>query len=381
MKNQTLSSSHTYHTIVIGAGIAGCCVAHFLQKKGVDVLVLDRSDIPASGGSGAAGAFVSSKIGKGSALQQITNEAYLFAKEFYSQNFPEYFHQTGVVRIPKDEADAKKFLEYEVFNDTSYQKLSKQELQELGITGDDSFFYKEAGVCDAPELCSAILSTLPFEQYAVEKLIKNDEYWQIGKYKTKNIVLATGYQNNLLDMQYMGVKGTWGSRGDYRSNLDLDISMHQSISVSANIKGVIKIGATHVKSKEPCMVCDGEPLKSLFQKASTMVDTNDFELIETYCGMRAGSKDYFPLLGSIIDVPEMFRLYPRIATGIKIKEPIVKIENIFVCNGVGGRGFVFAPLLGKMLAEYIVDNKTIDKRIDPDRLFLKWCRKNKTLKR
>ncbi|HFS82645.1 MAG TPA: FAD-dependent oxidoreductase, partial [Epsilonproteobacteria bacterium] len=55
----------TYDAIVIGAGIAGASAAYFLREKGDRVLVLDKQGI-ARGGSGAAGAFVSPKIGKGS---------------------------------------------------------------------------------------------------------------------------------------------------------------------------------------------------------------------------------------------------------------------------------------------------------------------------
>lgn len=368
-----------YHTIVIGAGIAGCMAGYMLHQKGVKVLVLDRSSVAASGGSGAAGAFVSPKIGKGSALQQLTNQAYLFAKDFYRDNFPDYFHQSGVIRIPKDEVDARKFTEYEASNETPYKKLSTKALKDMGINGFDSFFFDEAGVCDAPKLCKAILSTLNFKQSLVDNIIRVGEHWQIGDYKTKNIILATGYENTLVDMRYMGVKGTWGSRGDYRSSLKLDSCMHKSISVSANIEGIIKLGATHVKSKEPCMSCNGEPLSGLFETASTMVDTSDFELVETFCGMRAGSKDYFPLVGEVIDVDTMFSLYPKITSGCKIKEPIAKLKNLYICNGLGGRGFVFAPLMGKMLAEHIIDGKSIDSRVNPDRLFLKWCRKSKGL--
>ena len=89
-----------YDTIIIGAGIAGCCTAYTLQKKGQKVLLVDRSAVAASGGSGAAGAFVSPKIGKGSTLQILTNEAFHFSKDFYLKHFPDYFHQTGVIRIP-----------------------------------------------------------------------------------------------------------------------------------------------------------------------------------------------------------------------------------------------------------------------------------------
>ena len=47
--------SQVYDTIVIGVGIAGCCTAFALQKKGQKVLLVDRSGVAASGGSGAAG--------------------------------------------------------------------------------------------------------------------------------------------------------------------------------------------------------------------------------------------------------------------------------------------------------------------------------------
>ena len=60
-----------YDAIVVGAGIAGCSSAYFLKEKGLKVLVIDRSGVAASGGSSAAGAFVSPKIGKGSNLQGL----------------------------------------------------------------------------------------------------------------------------------------------------------------------------------------------------------------------------------------------------------------------------------------------------------------------
>ena len=362
-----------YDTIIIGAGIAGCCSAYTLQQKGQKVLLLDRSAVAASGGSGAAGAFVS----------------------------------------PKDGEDAEKFHLYEEFNGSKYKWVSKAELEAIGIqNSDESFMFEEAGVCDAPEMCKAICEQVEFQQMDVVSLEYYDNVWHIkarshalrgnaytnvdgeitsstqkecvciptqesgnegSVFQAKNIVLATGYQNKLFDMRYMGVKGTWGSRGDYRSDLRLDVSMHKSISVSANVKGIIKIGATHVKSKEPCMICDGEPLKGLFESASQMVDTSDFVLKETFCGMRSGSKDYFPLAGSVIDVPYMLENYPTITRGAK---PELKyMDNLYVCNGLGGRGFVFAPLMAERLAEQIIEGKEMDSRVNPDRLFLKWCRK------
>jgi tRNA 5-methylaminomethyl-2-thiouridine biosynthesis bifunctional protein len=371
----------SYDTIVIGAGIAGCCTAWFLQEKGVDVLLIDRSGFAASGGSGAAGAFVSPKIGKGSTLQKLTNEAFDFAKDFYLEHFSDHFSQTGVIRIPKDEEDAQKFTLYESFNDAEYRWMDAGELHSLGIREElRSFYFPEAGVCDAVSLCSAIYAKVPHKQFDVANLEREGGRWRVQpkgngiELSAKRIVVATGYQNDLFDMRYMGVRGTWGSRGDYFSGLDLKVSMHKSISVSANIDGIIKLGATHVKSKNPCMQCDGEPLAELFKKASDMVESSDFRLKETYCGMRSGSRDYFPLVGRVIDAEAMLLKYPALVRGAK--PPLEYLEELYICNGLGGRGFVFAPLMAKNLAEHIIEKRETDKRVDPDRLFLKWCRRS-----
>jgi len=370
----------TYDVIVVGAGIAGCCAAYFLHQKGLSVLVIDRSGVAATGGSSAAGAFVSPKIGKGSPLQHLTNEAFAFAKAFYTQQFPEHFSQTGVIRLPKDAEDAQKFVEYEVHNDAKRHWLSPEELEAFGIHGEhDAFLFEEAGVCDAPKMCAAILEGIEYEQYELSSLRYEEGCWMVGEYCGKKLLLATGYENRYFDMRYMGVKGTWGSRGDYTSTLPLPHSMHRQISISANINGIIKIGATHDKDTDICIKCDGKPLKHLFDEASTMVDTSDFQLKETYCGMRAGSKDYFPLVGEVIDAHHMLENYPKILKGAK--PPLKKIENLYICNGLGGRGFVFAPMMGKMLADHIVEGKAIDPRVNPDRLFLKWCRKSPDLER
>jgi len=372
----------SYDAIIVGAGIAGCSSAYFLKEKGLKVLVLDRSGIATSGGSAAAGAFVSPKIGKGSSLQSLTNEAFEFSKAFYLKKFPKYFEQTGVIRIPKDAEDAKQFFEYAKYNTSKREWLKEDALKRLGIkNANESFLFEEAGVCDALKLCEAFLEGIDYAQYDVKFLNYEDRLWNIGQYKADKLILATGYENRFFDMRYMGIKGTWGTRGDYESKLALGFSIHKKISVSANIDGIIKIGATHEKEINSCIRCGEKPLKDLFSIASNMVDTTDFKLKEIFCGMRAGSKDYFPLVGSVIDVTEMLKREPNLVRGAKLNEAPIHMENLYVCNGLGGRGFVFAPFIAKMLAQNIVEGKAIDERVNPDRLFLKWCRKSPELER
>jgi len=381
-----------YDTIIIGAGIAGASLAYALTQQNQKVLVLDKNGI-ASGGSGAAGAFVSPKIGLASPLHGLTNEAFEVAKDFYLAHCPEYYAQTGVLRIPKDDADAKKFPVYEKANSNVYETYGSERLKAMGIDVPyDGFFFPEAGVCEALDICEFLLRDIEVEICNIDKIMYKDGMWsvlrqaqepmkntvtksvtELAEVRAKNIVIATGFENKIFNMDYMGVHGVWGNRGDFSSTLDLPISMHQSMSVGANVDGIIKLGATHERSVHEVQSCEEAEVLSLKEMASELIDTSDLELMKMYCGMRAGSRDSSPLIGKVIDVESMLESHPSIKKGRKF--PLKYIDNLYVYNGLGGRGFVFAPMLARMLTEYMIEGKEVDKRVNPDRLFWKWCRK------
>ena len=387
--------SHIYDAIVIGAGIAGSSAAFALHRAGLRVMLVDRSSVAASGGSGAAGAFVAPKIGKGGPLQQLTNEAFEYAHRFYREHFPEHFTASGVVRIPRDAEDAKKYQEYSQYNISKYENWNEAKLKHHKI--DDplgGFFFPDAGDCDAPALCRALAERVDFRQFRVERLRREEgvaeSVWliegRVGEeteeaptqtLRAHRVVLATGHQNDLLDMRYMGVKGLWGSRGDYRTTRTLPVSLHKRLSVSSSRQGIVKIGATHVKHPNPCVVCDGQPLSGLFAEASKLVDTSDFVLERTYCGMRSGSRDFFPVVGPVIDVPWMLEHHSAIVRGAKA--PLQHYPDLYILNGLGGRGFVWAPLMAEWLSGCIVEKRPIVEAVHPDRLFWKWVRKQRSI--
>ena len=361
---------------IVGSGIAGCTLAFFCKEK--NIIVLDKALLPATGGSGAAGAFISPKLGKKSPLLELTNEAFSFATQFFSTYFPTYFDKSGIIRLPRDKKDANNFGLYQSIS--GGKLLDKKALKNFGINDEVGLFFEEGGVCDAQGLCKALIKEIPFSQFEVEKIVKEKDFWLLmSKNKTikaKKVVLATGFEG-FEGLEYMGLHGIWGSRGDFFCKNDITICAHKSVSVSAKKNGVIKIGATHLRAKsvhEACSFCDGKPLEGLLQKAKEFISLEGLLLKETFCGMRSGSRDYFPLVGKVIDTKFMLEQYPQIKKGYK-RAPLKFRENLFVFNGLGGRGFVFAPLLAKWLKELIFEGKIIDERVNPNRLFLKWARK------
>jgi tRNA 5-methylaminomethyl-2-thiouridine biosynthesis bifunctional protein len=77
----------------------------------------------------------------------------------------------------------------------------------------------------------------------------------------------------------------------------------------------------------------------------------------------------------------MLKRYPEIKKGAT-RETIYH-RNLYIINGMGGRGFVFSPLMAAWLGETIMDRREMDRRVSPDRLFWRWVRrlKNETSER
>ncbi|MCD6173946.1 MAG: FAD-dependent oxidoreductase, partial [Sulfurimonas sp.] len=114
----------------------------------------------------------------------------------------------------------------------------------------------------------------------------------------------------------------------------------------------------------------------LLEKASRTIDLENVEVIRDYTGLRSGSFDYMPLVGSLVLSKETLA-----DTNIKFKtkqpnfEQYTYYPNLYMINGNGGYGFVLAPYLAKILSDNILSDKKISDRISPARFFARWAKK------
>jgi len=370
-----------YDIAIIGAGINGCSVAYEFAKEGKKVLLMDMDGI-AHGGSGAAGAFISPKFSKAGELKELIGDAFVYSMNFYEKNFPHLLKKSQLLHIAKDENDEEILNSYK--ETTELELLSaSQEVLELLHTQEDINEYVSinAGVVNAASMCEAMAKSAKFIKQKVQSLEYDDDRWVINEtYSAKNVVLATGAYEAVVKEPYMQLRGVWGHRIDIKTTTQNPNSIHQFVSISPSSNGELAIGATHnvhyhpQSATEPYDIAAGRA--ELLEKASRTLRLEDVEVVRDYTGLRSGSFDYMPLVGSLVLSNETLQ---NKNIRFKVKNPdyteYAYYSNLYMINGNGGYGFVLAPYLANVLKEHILRAKKISKRVSPARFFARWAKK------
>ncbi len=370
-----------YDVAIIGAGINGCSVAYEFIKEGKRVILFDKEGI-ASGGSGAAGAFISPKFSKAGELKELLHDAFVYSYDFYGKNFSLCFTKAPLVHIAKDERDEEALHVYKQKTELPLQKIPASLEKKLTAEAKKrENICLEAGVVDAQRICNDMSCGAKFVQEKVETLVYNDDYWVINEtYSAKNVVLATGAYDMLIKEPYIQLRGVWGHRIDITTATQNPCSIHQYVSISPSNDGKLAIGATHnvhyhpEKTQEPYDIEQGRA--ELLEKAAKTMQLENVEVLKDYTGLRSGSFDYMPMVGSLVLSNETLLTCKG---SLHVKKPdfteYVYYPNLFMINGSGGYGFVLAPYLAKILTEHILHGKDISERISPARFFARWAKK------
>ena len=357
-----------YDYVIIGAGISGSCVAYELSKHNDNILVIDKNDEIAAGASGAAGAFLSPLLGKNNAFKDLVTKSLKYSTKFYKQNFPKYFNNCGTTRIPKNVEDQKKFEDYIPFMDFEFER------------DNDGYFFKIGSTIESSMTCRSMLNSssnnikMKFG-YEVKSIEYIDEKWLLNsEIKAKNIIYTTGSDVSLLDQFYLKIRAVWGQRIDISTSSKVSHNYHKACSLSQSKPmndtiNLVSIGATHHRNVKKIENIE-ENSNELLIKANDIQQLDNIKILNSYSGARACSVDYFPIVGEIINSKKTLEEFPYLKNGTHVEPRRFKrFKNAYILTGVGGRGFVLAPYLAKVLVENILKDVPLDKSITIDRLF------------
>ena len=361
-----------YDIAIIGAGINGCSVAYELNSAKKRVILFDEGGI-ASGGSGAAGAFISPKFSKSGELKDTLHDAFVYSMAFYEKHFPKLFTKAQLLHIAKDEADGEVLKVYKAKTDLELLDLESDLQKSISIN---------AGIVNAKPMCEAMAKSAKFVKNRVDTIHYEDGVWVINdSYSAKELILATGAYETLIKEPYIQLRGVWGHRVDIKTTTKNPYSIHQFVSISPSSNGVLAIGATHNVHYHPQTATEPYDIEAgreeLLEKASRTIELDNVEVIRDYTGLRSGSFDYMPMVGSLVLSSETLA---NKSINFKVKKAdhseYEYYPKLYMINGSGGYGFVLAPYLAKMLSEHILSGKKISDRLSPARFFARWAKKS-----
>lgn len=392
-----MSNIEEYEYVIIGAGIAGCVTAYFLNQHSNNILLIDKNEKVAYGASGAAGAFLSPLLGKPNSFKDLVTKALNFSISFYNQLDENLLENCGVCRIPKTDEDRKKFESYKSYMDFDYDVM------------DDGYFFPIGSQITPSEVCDFLTKDIEKRLNTNIDNVKqlDDNSWFLNsQIKAKNLILTTGADIRLIKEEYFNIRAVWGQKIDVLTSTSTNINYHKECSVSKATKinekrYKVSIGATHHRfdcDKNVCNYCvevanlnscskcytsdiTNKDSKKLIDLANDIIKLDDVEVIDVKIGARASSVDYFPMVGKLVDSKKSIEKFPHIINGSFIKEEnLIMHENLYVINGVGGRGFVLSPYLAKQLVDNIIAHKDIENDITTYRLFKRWAKRIKKSK-
>jgi len=357
------NKTNIYDYIVVGGGIAGCSVAYELSKSTQNLLLIDKNSDISQEASKAAGAFLSPLLGKPNYFKTLVNKALIYSTNLYKTKFANLIQDCGTIRIPKDDIDEKKFRSYIPFMEFDFTKDDKTK----------GYKFDVGSVVNSYEICNSMTKNIQkLLSCNITNIKYEDDLWILNdNYKTKHLILTTGYDTSLLIEDYLKIRPVWGRRIDIKTSTKVLCNYHKNCSVSKTINDIVSIGATHHRDKKDLLDIKKDAAELLL-KASEIIELKDIEVLDSYIGARASSFDYLPLLGSVINQKETLVKYPYLINGTKVpNELFSRYNNLSILNGVGGRGFVLSPYLAKLLVDDIISNQPFDDKLKPDRLFIK----------
>lgn len=370
-----------YDVVIVGAGINGCTSAYFLHQAGLRVALIDQNGI-ASGGSGAAGAFISPKISKKGVLKEIMAVAHLEALEFYTTLFPHHTLQKPLLHIAKNSDDQSLLKHYKQEKQYVDKEVCSSVYSTLNasLANTESICFEESAVINARGVCEALADGVDFFQQKVDTLNEELDGWSINGIRGNHLILCIGAYPKILPIDYVGIRGIWGHRIDVKSTTIPSCILHHFVSISPTLsRDILAIGATHDVHFSPfeTLAYDIEKGRSeLLEKASQTLKLDNIKIVRDYTGLRSGSSDYLPMLGSLVNAKASLALHPHLSHG-KAVDPkeYHYYPNLTMVNGSGGYGFVLAPYLAKRLKEHLVDKKPLDERLSPARFFPRWAKR------
>lgn len=373
---------------IIGAGIAGLCVAHALVKRGWTVSVIDRHGDMAKETSSNPAAVVYPRLSVNNDVDtELYTAAYCYSlymlKVLQAKHSEPFWFDHGLLQlINKD-----RFLE--ILGKFQFNRAFvaiAEDLPEglavdaatpgksrIGSDSDGNVYieYAAAGVVLPAGLCAAIKAEcgdrLTIVKAEVDAIVRVAGGWQCNSGRTKIdsgeiVVIANGTEIKSLDMGlglYYPVENIRGQVAVLKEKAQsnrITKTVNAGKYITPALQGKHYLGATYSSDNtSPGIVLD-DTYKLLTELDTVYPDLFGIDDCSgSWAGIRSMSKDRCPIAGAVPDVDFFNHAYADIRHGNTIKEyqPARYTEGLYITAAHGSRGFTSSFLTAEIIAAQI----------------------------
>ncbi|KTC90256.1 bifunctional tRNA (5-methylaminomethyl-2-thiouridine)(34)-methyltransferase MnmD/FAD-dependent 5-carboxymethylaminomethyl-2-thiouridine(34) oxidoreductase MnmC [Fluoribacter dumoffii] len=356
--------------IILGAGLAGCCTAYALNKRGWKVTLVDELPQAGNGGSANQQAVLFPKLSAyKSPLTQFMLTAFLYASRFYQP----------IVKHEKiGELCGSLLLAYSDKEKTTQSSLHSwlNHYPELGTLVDiqqaselaglplekPGLYIPLSGWINSPELCQFLINREGISlltNTSVNQLVF-DKKWIINNLEAEVLILANGYKiNSFKETKHLpvnSIRGQMTAIASTEQSACLKLPLCGEGHVLPALQGMHHLGATYELKTAENVIKSQDDLINLSKLKQLVPKTHWSDEVKTHwAGIRASTPDYLPLVGKIANAELFIQQFASLETNAKrwIAQSGSYYPGLYACAGFGSRGLTTIPLSAEWLASFI----------------------------
>ncbi|MFN3161991.1 MAG: bifunctional tRNA (5-methylaminomethyl-2-thiouridine)(34)-methyltransferase MnmD/FAD-dependent 5-carboxymethylaminomethyl-2-thiouridine(34) oxidoreductase MnmC [Pseudohongiellaceae bacterium] len=394
--------------LVIGAGLAGCSMAHSLARRGWQVTVLEAGSSILAGASGCGQLNLRCHlIGEDSALARFYLHSFLYARRLFNelsastgqQPSPRFWYDCGLVQLRSAMGvrEGKRLTAYiehlaALYGAAILQPANRADLSELaGAALTEDGIYLPLGGYVLPDLLAATLLEHPLisvqRNCPVQDFAYHDGNWQVransGQFAAPVLVLCASEairqwpqtadlplqvirgQNTLLHAPDESLDesldesqdASHGERPDRRTRQTLNTVVSGQRTLFPAARQQQTVSATydrHSTARQPRPEDDAENLRLLGGSFHGAIPASD-SIQSSPVGLRSNTPDHAPLIGPVPDLPAMATAYADLARDAStlFSEPGAYLPGLYLSAAHASSGLATSTLAADYLASLI----------------------------
>jgi tRNA 5-methylaminomethyl-2-thiouridine biosynthesis bifunctional protein len=378
---------------LIGAGIAGVCLAHALVQRGWQVTLIEKHPDHAMGASGNPAGVVRPQLTLDDSFNgRLSRQAFLHTVKQLATLHPAPFPLhcfKGVLHLARNNEQAEHMpamLAAHKYPESFSRWVTQNEAGELAgmpVTA-PGLYFPQGGWMTGPRIASSLLNqcgdklTRHFTRTAT-RLEQTPEGWRVWENDSllaeSPVVILTGAHEavQFVNLPLTPVRGQVTTLPD-GSLPDLNIPVTREGYVLPTRKGVGNVGASFAFDDDP-MPRDADQISNLERLGRLLVNPPSFNARElgARVSFRAATPDRLPLIGALANADTGFPPETQL-------QHLPRLPGLHALTGLGARGLVWGPFLAQALAARLDDEpwwlpQDLWNAIDPARFHLRDVRK------